>query len=96
VARSINDVNLVVFPVRGNSSGGNGNTAFAFLFHPVGYGSTFVHFANFVNFSGVVQNPLGGSGFTGVNVRGNPDIADSFKWGLSGHGLNLVFLYDEL
>ena len=76
VAGSVNNVELAVFPHAVNSGRGNGDTSFAFLFHPVGYGRTIVRFANLMHFSRVVQNAFGCGGLTRINVRDNTDIAD--------------------
>ena len=76
VSRSVNDVKLAVFPHAVNSGRGNGNTSFAFLFHPVGDGGTIVRFTDFVHFSRVVQNAFGGGGFTRVNVGDNTNVSD--------------------
>ena len=77
VARGINNVNLVTFPVGGNSSGSNGNTTFLFLFHPVGSCTTGVafHEVNFVFQTGTIKNRFGGSSLAGVDVRDDTDIA---------------------
>ena len=97
VPGSINNVQLEIFafehfadtfilhllPVGGNSSGGNGDTAFAFLLHPVGRGGTVVGFTNLVNHAGVEKDTLGQRGFAGVNVSGNTDIAVTLKGSLA-------------
>ena len=97
VPGSINNVQLEIFafehfadtfilhllPVGGNSSGGNGDTAFAFLLHPVGRGGTVMGFTNLVNHAGVEKDTLGQRGFAGVNVSGNTDIAVTLKGSLA-------------
>ena len=44
---------LVLPPLGGDGGGGDGDTAFALLFHPVGRRATIVDFADFVNHSSV-------------------------------------------
>ena len=76
VAGSVNNVELAIFPYAVDGRGGNRDTSFAFLFHPVGYGRTIVRFTDFVHFSGVIQNTFGSGGLTRINVRDNTDISD--------------------
>ena len=88
VAGSINDVDANVFhfaqledafflellPACRHSSGGDGDTALFFLLHPVGGGSTVMHFADLVDHAGVEQNTLSQSRLTRVNVGADPDV----------------------
>ena len=97
VPGGVNNVQLEVFafehfadtfifhllPVGGNGSGGNGDTAFAFLLHPVGSGGTVVGFTDLVNHAGVEKNTLGQSSFAGVNVSGDTDVAVALKGSLA-------------
>ncbi|MNI58919.1 hypothetical protein D3C73_1140540 [compost metagenome] len=48
VSRGIDDINAVTLPRSGCSSGGNGDSALLFLFHPVHCCSTFVNFTDLV------------------------------------------------
>ena len=97
VPGSVNNVQLEVFtfehfadafilhllPVGGNGSGGNGDTAFAFLLHPVGGSGTVVHFADLVDHACVEEDALGQGGFAGVNVSGDTDVAVPLKRSLA-------------
>ena len=37
--------------------------------------SAIMHFPDFMNFTGELQNPLGGRGFTGIDVREDTDVS---------------------
>ena len=76
VTRGVNDVDFVPLPVGGDSSGGDGDAAFLFLFHPVGGGTAIVALdeADFMFQAGAIENRLGSGGFTGVNMGNNTDI----------------------
>ena len=78
VARSVDDVDFVPFPVSGNGGGGNGDTAFFFLLHPVGGSTAGVAFdeVDFVFETGAVKNCLTGRGFAGVDMRDDTDVAE--------------------
>ena len=52
------------------------DAAFLFFLEEVHGGGAFVHFADLVAASGVVQNALGHGGFARVNVGANADVAD--------------------
>ncbi len=72
----VDNVNLVTFPVGGNSSGGNCNTALFFLFHPVG-GSTAGVALNEINFvfeAGTVKNSLGCGSLARVNMSNDTNV----------------------
>jgi hypothetical protein len=75
VTWGIDDVKAIVSPETGGGSGLNGNSAFLLLHHEVGGGCAIVHFTDFVDFSGKLKNTLGGSGFAGVHVGENADVA---------------------
>ena len=66
-------------PVARNSRRCDGDTAFAFLFHPVCNGSTFVNFADFVNYAAVEQNTFGASCLACVDVRRYTDVSGIFQ-----------------
>ena len=71
---------LVVLPPLGsNGGGGNGDSAFTLLFHPVGGSGTVVYFADFMNHPGIEKNPLGESGLPCVDMRSDPDITGPLK-----------------
>ena len=49
VSWSIDDIDLVILPSRADRGGGDGDSTLLLLHHPVGGGSSFVNFANFVD-----------------------------------------------
>src|SRR6266704_1453654 len=77
--RRINDIDPVrlaeAFPAGRRRRGGNGNAAFALLFHPVHRGGAFIDFADFVGHTGVKEDAFGGRRFAGVDMRHDADIA---------------------
>ena len=78
MARRVNDVDLVAFPETGHGCGSNGDSALFFLLHPVGGRTTIVGFTNLAVNTGVVQNTLGGGGFTSIDVGHDADVANLF------------------
>ena len=92
VARGVDDVDTVLRklmlgarPVAGGCGRGDSDAALLLLFHPVHRSGTVVGIADLVVYTGVVQNTLGGSGFTGVDVRHDADISGSFQGIFSRH-----------
>ena len=78
MARGINDIDPVVSPQTSGGSGSNRNASFLLLDHPVHGRRPLVHLANFIVDPSVVQDPLGGGGFTGINMSHDADITSSF------------------
>ncbi|MND48110.1 hypothetical protein D3C80_390220 [compost metagenome] len=72
---------LHAVPETGRRRRSNGNAAFLLLGHPVHGGGAVVHFAQLVTDPGVKQNPLGGGGFAGIDMRRDADIAVAFEGG---------------
>ena len=70
---------VLCHPVARNSRRCNGDTAFAFLFHPVRDGSTFVDFADFVDYAAIEQNTFGASRLACVDVRRYTDVSGIFQ-----------------
>ena len=66
-------------PVAADGRRRDGDAAFAFLFHPVGYRRAFVHFADLVDDAAVEQNSFGAGCLAGVDVRGNTDVSRIFQ-----------------
>ena len=86
VAGGVDDVDsvrcillLLTGPIAGGSSGGNGDTSFLLLFHPVHGGSAFVNFADLMRFSGIIQDTLGRRRLAGVDVSHDTNISCVFK-----------------
>ena len=106
VARGVDDVDAVtvllecnrillglrVAPVAGGSSGSDGDTTLLLLNHPVHGSAAIMDFADLVVDAGVVQNTLGGSRLTSINVGHNADISRHLKRNFSGcsHEINLL------
>src|SRR5262249_46208725 len=75
VARRVDDVDALAVPEGRGRGAGDGDAALLLLLHPIHGGGALVHLAHLVAFTGVVEDPLGGRGFTGVDMRHNPDVA---------------------
>src|SRR5690606_16001161 len=75
VAGSIDDVEAMPLPEAGGGGGLNGDAALSFLRHEVHGGLALVHFAELVNFTGELEDALGGGGFAGVYVGENADVS---------------------
>lgn len=86
VSWGVNNVDLVVVPETGGSSGGNGNATLLLLLHPVHGCGAIVRLTDLVVNTGVVQDALCSGGLTGIDVRHNADIAHLFKVGLQIEG----------
>ena len=62
------------------------NAALLFLLHPVHNGCAFMHFADLVGPTGVIQDPLGRGGLTGIDVEPLIPIFRIFsEWYGAGH-----------
>ena len=72
---SINNVEAVIVPKTGGSSGLNRNAALLLLIHEVSRGSTVVYLSGLVDLTGELEDTLGGCCFTGINVGEDPDIS---------------------
>ena len=106
VARGVDDVDAVtvllecnrillglrVAPVAGGSSGSDGDTTLLLLNHPVHGGTAIMNFADLVIDAGVVQNTLGSSSLTSIDMGHNADISRHLKRNFSGcsHEINLL------
>jgi hypothetical protein len=80
VTWGINDVDAVIIPGTGGCSGGDGNTTLLLLLHPVHGSRTLMNLTDFVGHTGVVENTLSRSCFTGVNMSHDADITVFIKW----------------
>ena len=72
-------------PKTSGRSGRNGDTALLLLLHPIHGGSTIVNLTNLVRNPGVKKNAFSSSGFTGINVGTNSDIAIAVNRGFASH-----------
>ena len=85
MARGVDDIDTVAFPVAGGCSGSNGNTTFLLLNHPVHGRAAVMSLTNFMVNTGVVQDTLGGGSFTSIDVSHNTDVTGEFKGYVSWH-----------
>ena len=85
VAGGVDDVQAIVLPVAGGGSRGDGDAALLLLSHPVHGRGAFVRLADLAVLTGVVKNTLGRSRLAGINMRHDTDVANHFKFMVSGH-----------
>lgn len=79
MARSINYVNLIIIPGAVGGGGLDGDALLALEVHGVHLGPDAVAAADLVDLvdaAGVEEDPLGEGGLAGVDVGGDPDVAD--------------------
>ncbi len=67
------------WPEAADGRGGNGDPALLLLRHPVGCCRAIVYFTQLVAHPGVKQDAFGGCRFTGIDMRGNTDVAITFE-----------------
>ncbi len=96
VARGVDDVDAVFWevafhalPEARRGRGRDRDATLLLLLHPVHRGSAVVHFTDLVVHTGVEQDPFGGRGLAGIDVRGDTDVAVALDGGLAGHGVTL-------
>ena len=79
VSRSINQVDFVritgIFPTGSGGCGGDSDTTFLLLLHPVHCSGTVMHLTDFVGQTRIKQNTFRGCGFSGIDVSHDTDIA---------------------
>ena len=85
VSGSVDNIDAVILPEAGGSSGGYGYTSFLLLLHPVHGRSAVMGFAHFTVYTCIEQDTLCGGCFTGVNVSHNTNISCHFKRYFSWH-----------
>ena len=85
VARRVDDVDPMVLPGRRNGSCGDRDATLPFLGHPVGHGGAVMHLADFVNHTGIEQDPFCRGGFAGIDVSSDTNISDAFQGEVAGH-----------
>jgi hypothetical protein len=67
----------MILPTGANRSSSDRNTAFPFLFHPVGNSRTIVDFADFVNDPRIKKDSFRCCCLARIYMRGDADITDS-------------------
>ena len=85
VTRGVDDVDTVVLPETGRSSGSDGYTTLLLLLHPVHRCGAIVGLTDFMSFSRIKQDTLGCGSFTGIDVRHDTDVSGHLKGYLSWH-----------
>ena len=76
VTRRVDNINLVVLPETGGRRGRNGNPALLLLLHPVHSGGSLMNLTELMTAAGIIENPLRRGGFSGINMRDDPDITN--------------------
>jgi small GTP-binding protein len=79
VEQGIDEVDAMSFPETGGRGGGDSDATFFFLFHPVHRRFSFVHFTDFVFFTGIEKHTLGSGSFTSIDVRHDTDVTGIFE-----------------
>ena len=85
VARRVDDVDAVIVPEAGRRSRRDRDAAFLFLFHLIHRRGAFMHFADFVGFTGVIQNAFGRRRLTSIDVSHDADVTILFDGRLTRH-----------
>ena len=75
VTRGVDDLDDVVLPEAGGGRRLNRHAALLLLNHPVHGGGAIMDLADLVGLARVVQDSLGGSGLTGIDVGHDADVA---------------------
>ena len=79
MARGVYDVYAVSQPLACGDGGGDCDTPFSFIRHPVHGGFTVMHLSHFMKAARVVENTLGNRGFTGVYMGDDADVSSYLK-----------------
>jgi hypothetical protein len=95
VPGGVDDVDPVVLPEAGGSGGGDRDPPLLLLFHPVHGRRALVDLAELVVDPRVVEDPLGGRGLPGVDVRSDPDVPGALERGGAGHDRVLGAAYQR-
>ena len=85
VAGRVEDVDLAVVPLRGRGGRGDRDAALLLLDHVVHDRGAFVHLADLVGTTRVVEDPLGRRGLARVDVSHDPDVAGLFEGKFACH-----------
>ncbi len=85
VAGSVDDVEALFLPERGGRGRGDGDAALLLLLHEIHGRSAVMHFADLVALAGVIEDPLRGRGFPGIDVGHDAEIAVVLDWVDAGH-----------
>jgi hypothetical protein len=83
-------------PETGRGRRGDGDTALLFLLHPVHGGGAIMDLSDLVGDTGVEEHTLGGSRFTGIDMRHDANITIALDWSFPCHVTNLFVKELEL
>jgi hypothetical protein len=75
MTRRVDDIDSMFFPKTGGGSGGNGNSPFLFLFHPIHGCGTFIHLPDPVGDAGIVENPFSRRRLARIDVGHDSDVS---------------------
>ncbi len=87
VAGRVDDVQTLAVPECGGRGRRDGDAALLLLLHPVHRRGAFVHLADLMVLAGVVEDPLGGRGLAGIDVRHDAEVAVVLDGMSAGHGV---------
>ena len=75
MARSVDDIDCIALPVRGDCGRGDGDSPLLLLLHEVHGCSPVIDFADTVDFACIIENSLSCCCFSCVDMRHDSDIA---------------------
>ncbi len=76
MTRCINQVDLMAFPVKCDSSSPDSDSTLPLLFHVVHYGVAIVDLTRVLNCSSIEKHALSACGLASINVSNNTDISN--------------------
>ena len=76
MTRCVDNIDSVVLPETGGRRGRDGDPALLLLLHPVHSGGSLMNLTELVAAASVIENPLRRGGFSGINMRDDPDITN--------------------
>jgi hypothetical protein len=76
VTGSVNDIDLMIEPIRRGRRRSNGDTSLLLLDHVIHGGSALMDFAHAVDAPGVIEYSLGRGRLTGINMGNDADITN--------------------
>ncbi len=75
VAGGVDDVQPLAVPERGGRGRRDGDAALLLLLHEIHGRGAVMHLADLMALAGVIENPLGGRGLAGIDVRHDAEVA---------------------
>ena len=86
VAGSIDDVDRRSLPAAGHGGGVDRDAALGFFGVKIGLGGALIDVTHAMGCAGIIEYPLGGCGFPGVDVRNDSDVTNGFDASLHQSG----------